>query len=81
MNIDLKVAAAYIRVSTDNQTELSPDSQLKIVREYAKQHGFIIPNEYVLTALVLLSKPTNLSNSTIRWSILPMLQFEYIEKS
>ena len=47
MNIDLKVAAAYIRVSTDNQTELSPDSQLKIVREYAKQHGFIIPNEYV----------------------------------
>lgn len=47
MNIDLKVAAAYIRVSTDNQTELSPDSQIKLVREYAKAHGFIIPDEYI----------------------------------
>lgn len=47
MNIDLKVAAAYIRVSTDNQTELSPDSQIKVVRQYAKQHGYIIPNEFI----------------------------------
>lgn len=47
MNIDLKVAAAYIRVSTDHQTELSPDSQIKIVRQYAKQHGYIIPNEFI----------------------------------
>lgn len=47
MNTDLTVAAAYIRVSTDNQTELSPDSQLKVVREYAKKHGYIIPDEYV----------------------------------
>lgn len=47
MNIDLKVAAAYIRVSTDSQTELSPDSQLKIVRQFAKQHGYIIPNEFI----------------------------------
>lgn len=47
MNIDLKVAAAYIRVSTDNQTELSPDSQIKTVRQFAKQHGYIIPNEFI----------------------------------
>lgn len=47
MNTDLKTAAAYIRVSTDNQTELSPDSQIKIVQQYAKQHGFIIPKEYI----------------------------------
>lgn len=47
MNTDLKTAAAYIRVSTDNQTELSPDSQLKVVRQYAKQHGFLIPKEYI----------------------------------
>lgn len=47
MNTDLKTAAAYIRVSTDSQTELSPDSQLKTVREYAKKNGYIIPNEYV----------------------------------
>lgn len=44
---DLKTAAAYIRVSTDNQTELSPDSQIKVVQQYAKQHGYIIPKEYI----------------------------------
>lgn len=44
---DLKTAAAYIRVSTDNQTELSPDSQIKVVQQYAKQHGYIIPNDFI----------------------------------
>lgn len=44
---ELKTAAAYIRVSTDNQTELSPDSQIKLVRQYAKQHGYIIPKEFI----------------------------------
>ena len=44
---ELKIAAAYIRVSTDNQTELSPDSQIKVVQQYAKQHGYIIPEQYV----------------------------------
>lgn len=47
MNIELKTAAAYIRVSTDNQTELSPDSQIKEIRKYAKQHGYVVPNEYI----------------------------------
>jgi len=47
MNTDLKTAAAYIRVSTADQTELSPDSQIKVVRQYAKQHGFIIPKEFI----------------------------------
>ena len=47
MNIELQTAAAYIRVSTDNQTELSPDSQIKEIRKYAKQHGYIVPNEYI----------------------------------
>lgn len=41
------IAAAYIRVSTDDQTELSPDSQLLKIREYAKAHGFIVPDAYV----------------------------------
>lgn len=44
---DLKIAAAYIRVSTDDQEEYSPDSQLKICRSYAKEHGYILPDEYV----------------------------------
>lgn len=44
---DLKIAAAYIRVSTDDQVELSPDSQIKIVRDFAKQKGYLIPKEYI----------------------------------
>ena len=43
----LKVGAAYIRVSTDDQTELSPDSQIKKIQEYAKSHGYIVPDEYI----------------------------------
>lgn len=44
---DMKIAAAYIRVSTDDQLEYSPDSQLKAVREYAKRNGYILPDEYI----------------------------------
>ena len=43
----MKIAAAYIRVSTDDQTELSPDSQIKNIREYAKSHEMTVPDEYV----------------------------------
>lgn len=43
----MKIAAAYIRVSTDDQTELSPDSQIKQIREYAKSHDYIVPEEYI----------------------------------
>jgi len=44
---DLKIAAAYIRVSTDDQEEYSPDSQLKICQKYAKEHGYILPSEFI----------------------------------
>lgn len=44
---NLKIAATYIRVSTDEQTEYSPASQLKKVREWGEAHGYIIPDEYV----------------------------------
>lgn len=43
----MKIAAAYIRVSTEEQTELSPDSQIKQIREYAKAHDYIVPDEYI----------------------------------
>ncbi len=43
----MKTAAAYIRVSTEEQTELSPDSQIKEIRKYAKAHGYIVPEEYI----------------------------------
>lgn len=39
--------AAYIRVSTEDQLEFSPDSQLKRIREYADSHDIRIPDEYV----------------------------------
>lgn len=47
MKEDLKIAAAYIRVSTDRQTELSPESQINEIQNYAKQNGFIVPKEYI----------------------------------
>lgn len=43
----MKVAAAYIRVSTDDQLEYSPDSQLSQIRRYAKNSDFVLPEEYI----------------------------------
>ena len=43
----MKTAAAYIRVSTNDQLEYSPDSQLKCIREYAEKNGYLLPDEYV----------------------------------
>lgn len=42
-----KTAAAYIRVSTDDQIEFSPDSQRKKIKDYAKKNGYILPNKYI----------------------------------
>lgn len=44
---DYKIAAVYIRVSTDDQVELSPDSQLGMLRDYAAKNGYIIPDEFI----------------------------------
>ncbi len=44
---ELKIAAVYIRVSTDDQTELSPDSQLETVRAWAEKSGYVIPDRFV----------------------------------
>ena len=43
----MKTAAAYIRVSTNDQLEYSPDSQLKCIREYAGKNGYFLPAEYI----------------------------------
>ncbi len=43
----MKIAACYIRVSTDDQLEYSPDSQLKVILDYAAKNGYIIPDEYI----------------------------------
>ena len=46
-SMSVKIGAAYIRVSTDDQLEYSPDSQLKLIREHAKREGYIVPDDYV----------------------------------
>ena len=43
----LEIGAAYVRVSTDDQTELSPDAQIRVILDAAKADGFIIPKEYI----------------------------------
>lgn len=43
--IAMKNAACYIRVSTDDQLEYSPDAQLREIRKYAASHDlFLDPN-------------------------------------
>jgi DNA invertase Pin-like site-specific DNA recombinase len=42
-----RIAAAYVRVSTDEQAEQSPESQLIEIRKYADRQGYIIPDEFV----------------------------------
>ena len=42
-----RIGAAYIRVSSDDQLEYSPDSQLKVIRDYAKRDGYLIPDDLV----------------------------------
>jgi len=39
--------ACYIRVSTDDQTEYSPDAQLKALKHYAQQNNIILTNEHI----------------------------------
>lgn len=43
----MQIGAGYIRVSTGKQEELSPDSQKRLIIDYAKKHNIIIPDEYV----------------------------------
>ncbi|WHH59589.1 recombinase family protein [Petroclostridium sp. X23] len=39
--------AVYVRVSTDDQTEYSPDAQISAIREYAKKNRIIISDEHI----------------------------------
>lgn len=43
----MQTAAAYIRVSTDDQLEYSPESQMERIQKYAKEHDMILPAEYI----------------------------------
>ena len=43
----IRIAAAYIRVSTEDQTEYSPAAQLRELREYASSHGLLLDERYI----------------------------------
>lgn len=43
----LQTGAAYIRVSTNMQEELSPDAQQRKIREYAQIHQISLSNDYI----------------------------------
>ena len=43
----MRIGAAYVRVSTDDQLEFSPDSQLHKIKEYAKENDISLPAEYL----------------------------------
>ena len=47
-----RVGALYIRVSTNDQTELSPDAQKRILLDYAKKNGIVISQEYIFSESV-----------------------------
>ena len=41
------ICAMYIRVSTDDQIEFSPDAQKRALVEYAKKNGYQIDDRYI----------------------------------
>ena len=43
----MKKAAAYIRVSTDEQTEFSPSSQIRKIRLFAEEKNYCLPDEFI----------------------------------
>lgn len=42
-----RFAAVYIRVSTDEQAELSPETQLEKIQEYARREGIVILQDQI----------------------------------
>ena len=47
-----RIGALYIRVSTDDQAELSPDAQKRLLLDYAKKNGIIISNVFIFSESV-----------------------------
>ena len=46
-DIKTRIGAAYVRVSTDGQMDLSPDAQKREILKYAKANGIIIPEDLI----------------------------------
>ena len=47
-----KVAALYIRVSTEDQAELSPDAQKRLLLDYAQKNDMIVSGDFIFTESV-----------------------------
>lgn len=47
MSDELKIGAAYIRVSTDGQLDYSPESQLDEIKKFAQSNGILIDSKYI----------------------------------
>ena len=62
----MKIAAAYIRVSTEDQTEYSPESQLEHIRAYAKRNDYILPDEFVFMDEGISGKSTKKRTEFLR---------------
>lgn len=43
----MQIAAAYIRVSTDDQLEFSPDAQKRAIMDYAKRNNMLLDGKYI----------------------------------
>lgn len=43
----MHTAAAYIRVSTDDQTEYSPDAQLRAIKAYCEKNDYFLDPKYI----------------------------------
>ena len=43
----MRIGALYIRVSTDDQIEYSPEAQIRLGLEYAKKNNIVIPKEFI----------------------------------
>lgn len=42
-----RIGAAYIRVSTDDQLEYSPTSQLEVIRDYCSRNKILLPEKFI----------------------------------
>ncbi|MGN1155566.1 MAG: recombinase family protein, partial [Agathobacter sp.] len=56
---EVRIGSLYIRVSTHEQDELSPDAQIRLGLEYAKSNNILVPKEYIFFESVSGRKAKN----------------------
>lgn len=54
-----KIGSLYVRVSSHDQDELSPDAQIRLGLDYAKANNIIVPKEYIFTESISGRKVKN----------------------